>query len=133
MRYKDILILHLPPIPSYLLKLCFQKYSYFKPLNFFFLQLLLMQILFHYSSFSTINPVDYIYLIIMFFPCFSVDFFDLFRYNRDKQSGGRGKHTKSNYCIGYPGFLLFFNTECCRTKLLCFLLLLSLSFQCFTA
>jgi len=48
-----------------------------------------MQILFHYSSFSTINPVDYIYLIIMFFPCFSVDFFELFRYNRGKQSGWR--------------------------------------------
>ena len=29
-------------------------------------------------------------LIIMFFPCFSVDFFELFRYNRGKQSGGGG-------------------------------------------
>jgi len=26
-----------------------------------------------------------------------------------------------------------FDTECCRTKLLCFLLLFSRSFQCFTA
>ena len=67
------------------------------------------------------------------FSVFFSRFFRIISLQQRQTVRGRVKHMKSNYCIGYPGFLLFFNTVCCRTKLLCFLLLLSLSNQSFTA
>lgn len=66
------------------------------------------------------------------FPCFSVDFSNYF-VTIEANSPGAGEAYEIKLLYRISRFSIIFNTECCRTKLLCFLLLLSLSFQCFTA